>query len=166
MIFRITLVKQTKVVDLFKNIEDAYDGKPSLFDNITQDDLIMAFFPCIYFETIQMTYFQLTSLNNSKKNNCEKVVDAIERLSKRTYFHTLLYKLLYVSYNNKLRLIIENPATAPNYLIGTQNFISPTIIDKNRMLRGDYFKKPTAYWFVNCTNTIGYTLQCDKKQKK
>ena len=153
------------VVDLFKAIKDAYDDNPSLFDNITQDDLIIAFFPCIYFETIQMTYFQLTSLNNSKKNNCDKVADAIDRLSKRTYFHTLLYKLLYIAYKYKLRLIIENPATTPNYLIGTQNFISPTIIDKNRMLRGDYFKKPTAYWFINCTNTIGYTFQNDKKQK-
>ena len=38
--------------DLFKAIEDAYDGKPSLFDNIRggQDgDLIFAFFPCIKF---------------------------------------------------------------------------------------------------------------------
>ena len=35
-------------IDLFKEIEDAYDGKPSLFDSIRggQDgDLIMAFFP-------------------------------------------------------------------------------------------------------------------------
>lgn len=38
--------------DLFKAIEDAYDGKPSLFDDITSDDLIMAFFPCIYFAAI------------------------------------------------------------------------------------------------------------------
>lgn len=153
------------VIDLFKAIEDAYDDKPSLFDDITQDDLIMAFFPCIYFETIQMTYFQLTSLNNSKKNNCDKVADAIDRLSKRTYFHTLLYKLLYIAYKYKLRLIIENPATTPNYLIGTQNFISPTIIDKNRMIRGDYFKKPTAYWFINCNPTHGFTEQNNKVKK-
>lgn len=31
-------------VDLFQAIEDAYDGKPSLFDGILEDDLIMAFF--------------------------------------------------------------------------------------------------------------------------
>lgn len=31
-------------VDLFQAIEDAYDGKPSLFDGIIEDDLIMAFF--------------------------------------------------------------------------------------------------------------------------
>ena len=29
--------------DLFKAIEDAYDGKPSLWDNVTSDDLVMAF---------------------------------------------------------------------------------------------------------------------------
>lgn len=32
------------VVDLFAEIESAYDGKPSLFDNIRSGDLIMAFF--------------------------------------------------------------------------------------------------------------------------
>ena len=33
------------VVDLFAEIENAYDGKPSLFDNIRGgEDLIMAFF--------------------------------------------------------------------------------------------------------------------------
>ena len=36
------------VIDLFAEIEAAYDGKPSLFDNIDKDDLIMAFFPCIH----------------------------------------------------------------------------------------------------------------------
>ena len=36
--------------DLFKAIEDAYDGKPSLFDTIVGgEDLIVAFFFCIYF---------------------------------------------------------------------------------------------------------------------
>lgn len=41
----------------------------------------------------------------------------------------------------------------------------PTIIDKNRMLRGDYYKKPTAYWFVGCTPTSGKSYQKDKKKK-
>ena len=37
------------VVDLFAEIENAYDNKPSLFDNIQKEDLIIAFYPCIYF---------------------------------------------------------------------------------------------------------------------
>jgi hypothetical protein len=65
----------------------------------------------------------------------------------------------------ELRLIIENPATKPHYLIDTQNFPKPTFIDKNRMMRGDYFKKPTAYWYFNCEATYGESYQNDKKQK-
>ena len=90
---------------------------------------------------------------------------AIERLKKRTDFHILLYKLIHIAYNRELRLIIENPATEPNYLITGQNFPKPTIIDSNRLRRGDYFKKPTAYWFVNCIPTYGETWQWDKPQK-
>ena len=33
------------------------------------------------------------------------------------------------------------------------------------MTRGDYFKKPTAYWFINCEPTYGETYQNDKEQK-
>lgn len=34
------------VCDLFENIRGGYEGKPSIFDNIDKDDLILAFFPC------------------------------------------------------------------------------------------------------------------------
>lgn len=151
--------------DLFKAIEDAYDGQPSLFDRITTDDLIIAFFPCIYFETMSMLYFSFDSLNNKHKQKYERISDAIDRLQKRNELHTLLYKLTYIVEKRGLRLIIENPATKPHYLIDTQNFPKPALIDKNRMLRGDYFKKPTAYWFFNCEPTYGESYQNDKEQK-
>lgn len=41
----------------------------------------------------------------------------------------------------------------------------PTIVDNNRMLRGDYFVKPTAYWYINCEATKGLSLQNDKEKK-
>lgn len=153
------------VCDLFAEIDNAYDGKRSIFDDIVGDDLIIAFFPCIYFETIQMCYFQLTHLNNKHKPIYEKIEDAIERLEKRTMFHKLLYKLVHSATKRNLRLIIENPVTQPCYLYGQQNFPNPTIVDKNRMLRGDYFKKPTGYWFFGCEPTHGCTVQNDKEQK-
>ena len=152
------------VIDFFAEIEKGYDGKPSVFDLIEKDDLIMAFFPCIYFSTIQMCYYQLTSNNNRHKDICGKIDDAIARLELRTKFHTLLYKLVHCACNRDLPLIIENPASSPSYLIGQQNFPEPTIIDKNRLTRGDYFKKPTAYWFFNCTPTHNESIQHDKKQ--
>ena len=38
------------VIDLFSEIDKAYDGKPSLFDSIGDCDLVFAFFPCTRFE--------------------------------------------------------------------------------------------------------------------
>jgi len=153
------------IIDLFVEIEKGYEGEPSIFDDITEDDLIIAFFPCIYFETMQMPYYQLSAKNNAHLPQTERVKEAIDRLQKRTYFHTLLYKLVYISEKYNLRLIIENPYTKPNYLIDTQNFPNPSVVDKNRMLRGDYFTKPTAYWFFNCVPTYGESYQNDKQQK-
>lgn len=154
------------VVDLFAEIETAYGGGQSkVWDSITCDDLIMAFFPCIYFETMSCMYFDFSIINNRHKPLYERIDDAIERLELRTRFHALLYKMVRIAVKRRLRLVIENPYTTPNYLIGTQNFPRPTIIDKNRMLRGDYFVKPTAYWFINCEPTYGLTEQGDKTQK-
>lgn len=46
-------------------------------------------------------------------------------------------------------MIAENPYTQPHYLT-TYFPIKPSIIDKDRTQNGDYYKKPTQYWFVNC----------------
>ena len=153
------------IVDLFQEIELAFTDKANLFNSISKDDLIIAFFPCIYFETIQQLDFALMRNGTLHKPLRERIDYALNRLEKRTYLHSLLYKFVSVCDKKGLRLIIENPATVPNYLISGQNFPTPTLIDKNRMLRGDYFKKPTAYWYFNCEPTYGESYQNDKKQK-
>lgn len=153
------------VLDLFSEIEKGYNNEQSIFDNINIEDLIMAFFPCIYFETMSMMYFDCSTLNNKHKELYERIDDAIERLQVRTKYHRLLYQLVRVCVYRKIPLIIENPAKTPNYIVGTQNFFKPTIVDKNRLLRGDYFKKPTAYWFFNCKQTHGCSIQINKQQK-
>ena len=48
-----------------------------------------------------------------------------------------------------MKLVIENPYTQPHYLT-TYWCMKPTIIDKDRTENGDYYKKPTQYWFINC----------------
>lgn len=40
------------------------------------------------------------------------------------------------------------------------------MVDADRTRRGDFFKKPTAYWFINCINTNGLTIQRDKQIKR
>lgn len=45
-------------LDLFKEIEQAYTGNKSIFDEITKDDLVLAFFPCIRFEQQILLWFR------------------------------------------------------------------------------------------------------------
>lgn len=90
----------------------------------------------------------------------------LDRSVNRQYFYTLLIKLFCVVQERDIRMIVENPYSGQHYLILSQNFVMPpTIIDHNRMLRGDYFEKPTAYWFIKCKPTEGFTMQMDKKKK-
>lgn len=59
-------------------------------------------------------------------------------------------------------MVIENPYNGETFL--KNNFVlPPTIVDKNRALRGDFFAKPTAYWFINFEPTHGFSEQRDKK---
>ena len=154
------------VVDLFKNIEDAYDGKPSLFDDITQDDLVMAFFPCIYFCEKSQCAMTFENFNYRKLTNKEKVDKILERSINRQYFYSLLIKLFGICYENKIRMIVENPYSQIHFLHLSENFlVKPTFIDRDRTRHGDYFKKPTAYWFVNCKNTYGNSIQQTPKKK-
>lgn len=55
-------------------------------------------------------------------------------------------------------MIIENPWNDSQATYLQNNFLQPTIIDKNRALRGDYYVKPTAYWFINREPTNGHSF--------
>lgn len=153
------------VIDLFAEIENAYIGGVSIFDKIRKSDLIIAFFPCIYFEALQMPYYTNRNVNN-KKEGKEKFDIILDRIEKREKLYKLLYKLIAIVEIRGLRLIIENPATQPHYLLFAENFYcKPTIIDKNRLLRGDYYRKPTAYWFFNIKPTYGESFKMTKAVK-
>ena len=152
--------------DLFAEIEKAYRGGVSLFDKITKDDLIMAFFPCIYFCDNNVLYFCGTHINYKYwKMTQEQIIDkVIERAKNREYFYELLLKLFAIGCRKQLRIVFENPYSMTHYL--NNNFpFKPAVIDRNRRIRGDYFKKPTQYFFLNCEPTHGLTIQDDKPHK-
>lgn len=152
-------------IDLFVHIENAYLGIPSIFDSMQVEDLVLAFFPCTYFETMSMMFFDGSHLSLKNKSMVEKIEVALARLEKREKYFKLLYKLISICCNKNLRLIIENPASRPNYLFN-QNFFKPSFIDYNRQIRGDYFRKPTAYWFFNCSPSSGMSLEKPIEQRK
>ena len=152
------------VIDLFKEIENAYDDKPSIFDKIISDDLVLAFFPCIYFSALSQIAFSFGCKNYRKLTVMEKSNKIIERSHNREKFFRLCVKMIAVSMQRGLRIIMENPWNEQTFL--KANFVAPpTFVDKNRTLRGDYFVKPTAYLFFNCEPTYGNSIQINKDVK-
>lgn len=124
----------------------------------------MAFFPCIYFCENNELYFTGKHFNLKKlpKEDIDNIV--IKRANDRNFFYTTLLKMFNVCNVKGLRLIVENPFGTQHYLY--RNFpYEPTIIDKDRTKRGDFYKKPTQYYFLNCFNTIGYSYEKPKVRK-
>lgn len=152
-------------IDLFAEIDKAYVGDISIFDSFSKDDLIMAFFPCIHFNDAKTLFFKCESICQRNMTLSQKMRYNIDLAKEREFFLIKLFMLCGICDKFGLRLIIENPWNVSGETYLQHNFMRPTIIDKNRMLRGDYFVKPTAYWFIGCTNTIGYSYQKDKKQR-
>lgn len=154
------------VIDLFLEIENAYDNKPSVFDTIFHDDLIMAFFPCIYFTGYtNPQYFTLGNRNYKNLTLRQKLDKILQRGKDRQYFYEIITKLVGVCLLKNLRLIIENPYDNSMHYLKDNFFKNPDLIDNNRTLRGDDFVKPTAYWFFNCVPTFGCSLEPNKNHK-
>ena len=126
--------------------------------------MIIAFYPCIYFCATSQMAFYMGSVNYRCLTDEQKIEKILERSNHRKEYFDRLIKLVAVCLKRKLRLIIENPWSEQTYL--KANFLkAPDIVDMDRTERGDYFKKPTAYWFWNCDPTHGFTYQKDKEQK-
>ena len=163
------------VIDLFGEIDREYNyltrqdktrqDKTSVFDSIDpSQDLIIAFYPCIYFSALSQMSMFMNCVNYRSLSDPDKIQKILERVENRKIFYERLIKFVYVCTVKNIRMVFENPWSEQTYL--KANFLKvPDVVDMNRMTRGDYYKKPTAYWFWNCEPTFGYTYQNDKEQK-
>lgn len=153
------------VIDLFAEFETAFDGKPSVFDTITPDDLIIAFFPCIFFSCQSQMGIYFSCINYRNYTTMQKAHAVLQRSANREKFFALAVKMFAVALDRGLRLVMENPWSEQTFL--KQNFVMPpSYVDMDRSKRGDYFKKPTAFWFLNCKPYNGYTLTPNKDVKR
>ena len=160
------------VIDLFGEIDRAYDNlteqnrtEPTIFDSIDPcQDLVLAFYPCIYFcATSQMAFF-MSCINYRCLDDAEKIKEILKRSDHRKEFYDRLIKFVAICLIKKIPMIFENPWSEQTYL--KANFLKvPDVVDMNRMRRGDYYVKPTAYWFWNIEPTHGESYQNDKEKK-
>ena len=138
------------VIDLFHDIEVAYERERerTVFDNIQDGDQIIAFFPCVRFSNQIYMHFQ-GNMKSIKNWSDEKKIEYDIKLHNELHeLYALISKLTVICLRRKIPLIIENPYSQEHYL--TRYWaVKPSVIDLDRRDRGDYFKKPTQYWFFN-----------------
>lgn len=137
-------------IDLFKEIENAYNNEQSIFDKFQEDDIIFAFFPCTFFETQQNLFFTGKSYNMQRDawSDLQKIEYCMQRHLSVARNYNIFCKLYAIAIKRNLQMIIENPWSHDHYLL--RYFpISPKLIDYNRRELGDTMRKPTQYYFVN-----------------
>lgn len=154
-------------IDLFNEIEKAYVNEESIFDELTKEkDMILAFFPCTRFEDQIQMGFRGTLFQQKNWNNIQKLEYDLELHKELSRLYELVTKLAIVCLKRNIKLIIENPYSTTHYLVKYWS-IPYTILDTDRTLKGDYYKKPTQYWFINCKpkyNVIFEPLQYVKSK--
>lgn len=136
-------------IDIFAEIEKAFEGGQSAFDKMGEGDAIFAFFPCVRFSKLFIWHMNQTAKQCAKYDLKKKMENFLELQGELDKFAKLITKLVLVSIEKSLPLVIENPYSADHYLVRYWPAV-PSIIDSNRRLMGDWYEKPTQYFFFNC----------------
>jgi hypothetical protein len=145
-------------VDLFEEIRVGYENKPSIFDEMETNDLLFAFFPCVRFENQIMLHFR-GQANQMKSWSLKKKMEYdINLLDEVNEMYKLVNYLCLICIRKNLRLIIENPFSEEHFL-RRYWCLSPSIIDRDRRENGDYYAKPTQYWFLNCKPSSNFLFE-------
>lgn len=152
-------------MDLFTEIDKAYMGQMSVFDTFDQDDVVLAFFPCTRFES--QAYLNIRGDNHSMKNwsDQRKLENDIKLHRELAELYDKVTKLAVVCLRGGYKLMIENPYSPHHYLVRYWA-VPSTFIDRDRRERGDYFTKPTQYWFFNFKPAYNFIFEPQLIQPK
>lgn len=115
----------------------------------------MAFFPCVRFETrIMLNFRGDDGYGNKPGDTMLKIkgqewclLRSMQLQDELTKLYDLISYLVIIAIRRNLKLVIENPWQPQHYLV-ERWCVKPQVIDMDRTKNGDYFKKPTQYWFV------------------
>ena len=133
----------------FKRYGGGYQGESSIFDDIKEDDLVMAFFPCTRFSALNMIVFSEKAVNYRTLDRIDILKRCMDYNKEQSDLYQYISELFILAITRKFKMIVENPYIQPHFL--TMYFpIRPSLIDKDRRLLGDLYCKPTQYWFLNC----------------
>lgn len=83
--------------DIFAEIDKAYEGKPSIFDEMKPEDLCVAFFPCTRFECRIPLEFRGEAYQQKDWTDTEKIEYSMQLHSELHRLYTLLCKLFVIA---------------------------------------------------------------------
>lgn len=148
------------VVDLFKQISLSYmEMTQTIFDDIKENDLVIAFFPCTYFSDQNQLLSRGDNFGQKEWSMKKKLEYSIDNMEKRMLFYKYLCTLCLIAIKQGFRLIIENPYGTVNFL--KQFFpVKPGLVIKDRRKMGDIYKKPTQFFFINCVSEFKLYNDC------
>lgn len=158
--------KTDYVCDLFKEIEEEYrGGRTTMFDFVKRDDYVLAFFPCIRFEKLAIWHF--TGQAQQQKNwSLEKKLEYTMKLhDELNLYYKMVSKLVLIALRKGFKLIIENPYHKEHYLTRYWPLL-PKFIEKDRHRYGDYYTKPTQFFFINCEPRFNILLEPERIYEK
>lgn len=153
------------VIDLFHEIGKAYEGVPSIIDNVKKDDLVFAFFPCTYFSDQSLLISRGDSYGMTNWEITKKLNNSANMMHERAKYYGILCKLCVLSYIRGFKLIIENPCGTCGFL--NQFFpIKNKVVIKDRTTLGDNYIKPTQFFYVNCEPSFNLIQETKKAKTK
>lgn len=84
-------------IDIFAEIDKAYEGEPSIFDNIGKMDLCLAFFPCTRFECQVPLLFRGENFQQQNWSDEKKLEYSMKLHEELHRLYILLCKLFQIS---------------------------------------------------------------------
>lgn len=84
-------------IDLFAEIEKAYNKEPSVFDEVESGDLVLAFFPCTRFECQSQMMMSGDHYSLRKYSDIKKLEYAMKTHEELHKLYMLLCKLFVIS---------------------------------------------------------------------
>lgn len=85
------------ITDIFAEIDKAYEGKASIFDNVGDLDLVLAFFPCTRFECRIPLEFRGEAWQQKEWSDQQKLEYSMQLHEELHKLYILLCKLFQIS---------------------------------------------------------------------
>lgn len=152
-------------LDIFKEVDAYFDKRASIFDKISDCDLIMSFFPCINFT--EKFFLNASGKGYSHKKSAldTKIKYSSRKINEMAMFYDYFCKIVLIVLEKGIKMIVENP-NANLQILKIFFPKAPSVIINDRTNLGDLYRKPTAFWFFNCEPSFNYIFENIKNDKK